>query len=55
MPTIANAKSNALVNTLADKLAGVEVETLRVTVAKLEAKKIQDTLGDRVAEMEVKG
>ena len=33
----------------------MEVETLRVTVANLEAKKIQDTLGDRVAEMEVKG
>ena len=31
----------------------MEVETLRVTVGKVEAKKIQHTLGDRVAEMEV--
>ena len=43
----------AQVETLADRRADVEVKTLSVTVAELEANKLLDTLGDRLEKIQV--
>ena len=43
----------AQVETLADRRAEVEVKTLSVTVAELEANKLLHTLGDRLEEIQV--
>ena len=43
----------AQVDTPGNRQAEVEVETLSDTVTELKAKKLLDTLGDRLAEMQV--
>ena len=43
----------AQLNIPAYRLPEVEVETLSDTVAELEAKKLRDTLGDRLAKMQL--
>ena len=47
---MANAESDALVNTLADRLAEVEVETLREVQAEEEAKAQVHTLAGNLTE-----
>ena len=54
MATQGNAENDALVNTLADRLADVKVETLGEEKAKKKGEAQVGTLSDRRAEVEVK-
>ena len=53
MPTVANAENDALVNTLADWLAEVEVETLGEGKTKKEAEAHVGKLAEKVTEWQV--
>ena len=50
MATLANAENDALVNTLADWLADVEVETLGEEKAKKETEAQVGTLDEKITE-----